>query len=63
MLRDTGETPRLVAALYDTDILATGPAYPVVPRGDEQIRLQGKADHTEADIRRVLSALAAARRR
>jgi len=34
-----------------------------VPRGDEEIRLQVNADHTEADIRQVLSALAAARRR
>ena len=63
MLRDTGETRRLVAALYDAGILATGLAYPVVPRGDEEIRLQVSADHTEADIRQVLSALAAARRR
>ncbi|MDE0710226.1 MAG: pyridoxal phosphate-dependent aminotransferase family protein, partial [bacterium] len=49
--------------LYDADILATGLAYPVVPSGDEEIRLQVNADHTEAAIRQVLSALAAARRR
>ena len=62
MLRDTRETRRLVAALFDAGILATGLAYPVVPRGDEEIRLQVNADHTPADIDYVLSVLAAARR-
>ena len=61
MLRDTGETRRLVATLYDAGVLATGLAYPVVPRGDEEIRLQVNADHTEADIDQVLTVLAAAR--
>ena len=58
MLRDTSETRRVVAALYDAGVLATGLAYPVVPRGDEEIRLQVNADHTEADIDQVLSVLA-----
>ena len=58
MLRDTGETRRVVAALYDAGVLATGLAYPVVPRGDEEIRLQVNADHTDADIDQVLSVLA-----
>lgn len=62
MLRDTDETRRLVAALFDGGVLATGLAYPVVPRGDEEIRLQVNADHTVADIDHVLSVLAAARR-
>ena len=61
MLRDTGETRRLVAALFEGGVLATGLAYPVVPRGDEEIRLQVNADHTEADIDHVISVLAAAR--
>jgi len=30
-----------------------------VPRGDEEIRAQVNADHTEADIDRVLEILAA----
>jgi len=60
MLRDTDKTRRLVAALFDGGVLATGLAYPVVPRGDEEIRLQVNADHTEADIDQVLSVLASA---
>ena len=62
MLRDTNETRRVVAALFDGGVLATGLSYPVVPRGDEEIRLQVNADHTVADIDHVLSVLAAARR-
>ncbi len=61
MVRDTGETRRLVAALFDAGVLATGLAYPVVPRGDESIRFQVNADHTDAGIDHVLAALAAAR--
>ena len=57
MLRDTGETRRLVSALFEGGVLATGLAYPVVPRGDEEIRLQVNADHTEADIDHVLGVL------
>ncbi len=61
MVRDTDETRRLVAALFDAGVLATGLAFPVVPRGDESIRFQINADHTEAGIDEVLEALAAAR--
>ncbi|MDE2793428.1 MAG: aminotransferase class I/II-fold pyridoxal phosphate-dependent enzyme [Gemmatimonadota bacterium] len=61
MVRDTDETRRLVAALFDAGVLATGLAFPVVPRGDESIRFQINADHTEAAIDEVLAALAAAR--
>lgn len=57
MVRDTAETRRLVAALFDASVLATGLAYPVVPRGDEAIRFQINADHTEADLAQVLAAL------
>jgi glycine C-acetyltransferase len=39
-------------------VLATGLAYPVVPRGDEEIRFQVNADHTATDIDRVLEVLA-----
>jgi glycine C-acetyltransferase len=63
MLRDTDETRRLVSALFEGGVLATGLAYPVVPRGDEEIRLQVNADHTEADIDHVLDVLSSARRR
>ena len=61
MVRDTDETRRLVAALFDAGVLATGLAYPVVPRGDESIRFQINADHTEAGIDHVLAALSEAR--
>jgi len=61
MVRDTTETRRLVAALFDAGVLATGLAFPVVPRGDESIRFQINADHTEAGIDQVLAALEQAR--
>ena len=59
MVRDTGKTKDLVAHLYRNGVLATGLAFPVVPRGDEEIRFQVNADHTEADIDRALEVLAA----
>ena len=61
MVRDTVETRRLVAALFEAGVLATGLAYPVVPRGDESIRFQVNADHTGTTIDEVLAALEAAR--
>ena len=35
----------------------TGLNYPVVPKGDEEIRFQVAADHTEGDIDYVLEVL------
>jgi glycine C-acetyltransferase len=58
MIRDTGRTGALVRHLFDRGVLTTGLAYPVVPRGDEEIRTQINADHTEADIDAVLDVLA-----
>jgi len=58
MLRDTGRTKVMVAHLYRNCILATGLNYPVVPKGDEEIRFQISADHTSADIDAALEALA-----
>ena len=57
MTRDTEETKRLVHALFDRGVLATGLAYPVVPRGDEEIRFQISAEHTKLDIDEALTAL------
>jgi glycine C-acetyltransferase len=57
MVRDTAKTAALVAHLYDNGILATGLNYPVVPKGDEEIRFQVNADHTEADIDYALAVL------
>jgi glycine C-acetyltransferase len=58
MLRDTARTSALVAHLRREGILATGLNYPVVPKGEEEIRFQISADHTKADIDAALAALA-----
>jgi glycine C-acetyltransferase len=58
MVRDTERTAALVRHLFDNGVLATGLNYPIVPKGDEEIRFQVNADHTEADIDEVLSVLA-----
>lgn len=57
LTRDSAATVRLVRHLFDHDVLATGLSYPVVPHGDEEIRLQVSADHTRADIDHVIDAL------
>ena len=57
MVRDTARTTALVAHLRDNGVLATGLNYPVVPRGDEEIRFQISADHTAADIDEALGVL------
>ncbi len=60
MVRDTDRTSALVKHLFENGILATGLNFPVVPKGDEEIRFQVNADHTEGDIDLVLGTLAAA---
>jgi glycine C-acetyltransferase len=57
MVRDTSRTAALVEHLFENGILATGLNYPVVPKGDEEIRFQVNADHTEADIDYALEVL------
>lgn len=57
MVRDTPRTAALVDHLFDNGVLATGLNYPVVPKGDEEIRFQINADHTEADIDYALEVL------
>ena len=57
MVRDTVRTVKLVAHLFERGVLATGLSYPVVPRGEEEIRFQVSADHTLADIDDALAAL------
>lgn len=57
MVRDTDRTRRLGRHLFEHGVLATGLAFPVVPAGDEEIRFQINADHTEADIDQVLEVL------
>ncbi len=58
MVRDTDRTALLVAHLRDNGVLATGLNYPVVPKGDEEIRFQVNADHTPSDIDYALGVLA-----
>jgi len=50
MVRDTKKTSELVEYLTENGILATGLNFPVVPKGDEEIRIQISADHTKYDI-------------
>jgi len=57
MVRDTRKTKAIVEYLAENGILATGLSYPVVPQGDEEIRFQVCADHTEQDIDYVLEVL------
>jgi glycine C-acetyltransferase len=57
MLRDTARTSAMVAHLRRNGVLATGLNYPVVPKGQEEIRFQISADHTEADIDEALAVL------
>jgi glycine C-acetyltransferase len=59
LVRDTERTRALVDHLHARGVLATGLAYPVVPRGAEEIRFQLSAEHTAADVDEALAALAA----
>lgn len=58
LVRDTQKTSALVAHLFVQRILVTGLNYPVVPKGEQEIRLQVSADHTEQDIDYLLAVLA-----
>ncbi len=57
-VRDTPKTTALVRHLLQNGVLATGLNFPVVPKGDETIRFQISADHTEKDIDFALDVLA-----
>lgn len=59
MIRDTRRTRILTDYLFQNGVLVTGLTYPVVPKGDEEIRAQINADHTESDIDDVLALLEA----
>ncbi len=61
MVRNSRRTAALAAHLRANGILATGLNFPVVPRGDEEIRFQICADHTAADIDQALAVLASFR--
>jgi glycine C-acetyltransferase len=57
MVRDTQKTSDIVRHLFDNGVLATGLNFPVVPRGDEEIRFQVNGNHTAYDMDYVLSVL------
>jgi len=59
LVRSTDRVRAMVRGLFDRGILAVGLTFPVVPKGDETIRFQVNAAHTEADIGEVLDALGA----
>jgi len=62
LVRDTNATRRMVGDLFEGGVLAVGLTFPVVPRGDETIRFQINADHTEQDIDGLLQLLWRCRR-
>ncbi|MDH3609416.1 MAG: aminotransferase class I/II-fold pyridoxal phosphate-dependent enzyme [Gammaproteobacteria bacterium] len=57
LIRDTDKTSKLVEHLFNNNILATGLNYPVVPKGEEEIRLQVAANQTDQDIEYILKIL------
>jgi glycine C-acetyltransferase len=59
LVRDTERTRRMVQGFFEHGVLVVGLNYPVVPEGDQTIRFQVNAAHTEADIDEVLRVLAA----
>lgn len=63
MVRDTQKTSEIVKWLTENGILATGLNYPVVPKGDEEIRFQINGDHTPADIDYAINVLKAYKNR
>ncbi len=58
MVRDPDRTREWVGHLYSQGVLVTGLHFPVVPRGEDEIRFQISASHTALDIDEALSALA-----
>jgi glycine C-acetyltransferase len=59
LVRDTAKVRARVQGLFERGILVVGLTFPVVPKGDETLRFQINAAHTEADIDEVLDALRA----
>jgi glycine C-acetyltransferase len=58
LIRNTAKTSALVAHLLANNILVTGLNYPVVPQGEQEIRLQVSAEHTDKDLDYLLAKLA-----
>jgi glycine C-acetyltransferase len=58
MVRDAARTRSLTRHLHEQGVLATGLHYPVVPKGEDEIRFQLSSDHTATDVDTALAALA-----
>ncbi|HQU71344.1 MAG TPA: aminotransferase class I/II-fold pyridoxal phosphate-dependent enzyme [Calditrichia bacterium] len=54
LVRDTARTRQFVQYLFENGVLVVGLTFPVVPKGDETMRFQINAAHTESDIAAVL---------
>ena len=57
LVRDTQRCRDLVQTFFEHQILVVGLAFPVVPKGDDTIRFQINACHTEADVAEALGVL------
>jgi glycine C-acetyltransferase len=57
LVRDTEKAHAMVDFLFEKGILVVGLTFPVVPRGDETLRFQLNAAHTEKDVDQVLKVL------
>ena len=57
MVRDTERTTKMVDGFTANGVMVVGLNFPVVPMGDQTIRFQINAGHTEADIAEVLRVL------
>ena len=57
MVRDTKKTRALVTHFKENGVFCAGVYYPIVPKGDELIRLQVNIDHTKEDLDYVLSVI------
>ena len=57
MLGDASLAQEMANRLLKEGIYVIGFSYPVVPKGEDEIRFQINADHTEADIDEVLRVL------
>lgn len=57
LIRDSARTSALVQHLFEHDILATGLNFPVVAKGEQEIRLQVSAEHTLKDMDYLIGVL------
>jgi glycine C-acetyltransferase len=62
LVRDTAKTQRMVSGLFEKGILVVGLTFPVIPSGDETMRFQINAAHTEADVNYALQTLGEVRK-